>query len=140
LESRRRFLRCLTFSAIGAGLFLAGDGLTEVVSISHSEESAGRVSLSTPLRGEISNVGVTFLSVKVVYLQMAQYISTGDEYFVLQSPATLRNLLNNIAERHPSLTMMMTNMWILINGAPSNPNASLKDGDEVDLVPLVAGG
>ena len=140
MESKRRFLRWLTFSAIGAGIFLAGDGLTKVVSINHSEESAGNTSLSTPLTGEISNVGASFLSVKVVYVQMAQYISTSDEYFVLQSPATLRDLLNNIAERHSSLTTMMANMWILINGAPAKLSAPLKDGDEVDLVPLVAGG
>ena len=128
------------FSAIGTGIFLAGDGLTKVASINLSEESTERAPLSTPSKGEINNAAVSFLSVKVVYLQMSQYISTSDEYFVLQSPATLRNLLNNITERHPSLTMMMTNMWILINGSPSNPSASLKDGDEVDLVPLVAGG
>ena len=127
------------FSAIGTGIFLVGNGLTKVASINHSEESPERASLSTPSKGEINNA-VSFLSVKVVYLQMAQYISTSDEYFVLQSPATLRNLLNSITERHPSVTMVMTNMWILVNGAPSNPNASLKDGDEVDLVPLVAGG
>ena len=127
------------FSAIGTGIFLAGDGLTKVASINHSDESAGKASVSL-LTGEISNVGASFLSVKVVYVQMAQYISTSDEYFVLQSPATLRGLLNNIAERHSSLTTMMANMWVLINGAPAKLSAPLKDGDEVDLVPLVAGG
>ena len=121
-------------SLIGTGIFLAADGLTKVASISQIEESVGKTSLS------ISSVDASFLSVKVVYLEMAQYISTSDEYFVLQSPATLRDLLNNIVERHSSLTTMIANMWILINGTPAKRGTPLKDGDEVDFVPVVVGG
>ena len=124
------------FSAIGTGIFLAADSLTELIS-SIDQESARKIPVPTLL---IGNVGASFLSVKVVYLQMAQYISTSDEYFVLQSPATLRGLLNNIAERHSSLTTMMANMWVLINGAPAKLSAPLKDGDEVDFIPVVVGG
>ena len=71
---------------------------------------------------------------------MAEYVSTSSEYFVLENPATLRDLLNNVAERHPSIKMMMANMWILVNGTPAKLNDPLKDGEEVDLIPLVAGG
>ena len=121
-------------SLIGTGIFLAANGLTKVASISQIEESVGKTSLS------ISNGDASFLSFKVVYLEMAQYISTSDEYFVLQSPATLRDLLNNIVERHSSLTTMIANMWILINGTPAKRGTPLKDGDEVDFVPVVVGG
>jgi len=122
------------FSVIGTGIFLAADGLTKVASISQIEESVGKASLS------ISNGDASFLSVKVVYSEMAQYISTSDEYFVLQSPATLRDLLNNIVARHSSLTTMIVNMLILINGTPAKLSAPLKDGDEVDFIPVVVGG
>jgi len=71
---------------------------------------------------------------------MAQYIKTSDEFIVLQNPTTLQDLLNSVTERHPSVAAMMMSMWILINGVPAKPTAPLKDGDEVDLIPLVAGG
>jgi len=71
---------------------------------------------------------------------MTQYTDTSEEYFVLQSPATLRDLLSNVAERHPTLIGMMASMQILINGVPAQFNTGLKDGDEVDFIPLVTGG
>ena len=94
----------------------------------------------TPDRTRQTVAGVSFLSVKVIYSQMAEYVSTSSEYFVLENPATLRDLLNNVAVRHPSIKMMITNMWILVNGTPAKLNDPLKDGEEVDLIPLVAGG
>jgi molybdopterin converting factor small subunit len=97
---------------------------------------------STILTGQgVSKSGTSVLAVKAVYLQMAQYFSTSDEYFVLQNPAYLRDLLDAVLLRHPSLSpQMIATMLILIDGAPAKTGATLKDGDEVDLIPLVAGG
>jgi hypothetical protein len=137
LESRRRFLGLAILSAIGTGVLL-GDILTKAVfaSISHGEESFEKFSL--PPTTSVSNAGVSVLSVKVVYFQMPQYF--GDEYFVLQAPAVLRDLLSVVMLKHPPLAPMMATMWILINGTPSKPDATLRDGDEVNFIPLVAGG
>lgn len=118
LESRRRFLRLAILSAIGTGVLL-GDFLTKAV-FAHIPE------------------GVSVLGVKVVYFQMPQYF--GGEYFVLQAPAILCDLLSVVMLKHPSIVPMMATMWILINGAPSKPDAVLRDGDEVNFIPLVAGG
>jgi molybdopterin converting factor small subunit len=120
-------------SLLGAGIFLATAGLTEAVPVKTIRESVEKTENE-------DNPAVSLLTVKVVYFQMAQYVNTGAEYFVLQAPATLRDLLTNVAERHPSLTSMIPNMWILMNGAPAKLSAPLKDGEEVDLIPLVAGG
>ena len=138
METRRHFLKCALFSAIG--LILAAEGVTRFNSTSRAEESSGTISPQSFLTGGMVSPSVSFLSVKVVYLQMAQYVELRDEYFVLQSTVTLKDLLVDVAKRHPSLATMMTSMWILVNGTPARSTTPLKDGDEVDLVPLVAGG
>jgi len=114
LQPRRLFLRSLLLSGIGAGILLFA-----------------------------SSADSSFLKVKVVYDLMARYVNTDEEYFVLQSPALLRGLLTNVAQRHPSLSPMIGDhpiMLILVNGVPSQPNVTLKDGDQVDFIPLFDGG
>ena len=135
LESRRRFLRLALLSVIGTG-FLLGNGLTKAVFASNPDGEEIFEKDSPTLT--TSYAGVSVLNVKVVYFQMPQYF--GDELFVLQSPAVLRDLLSVVILRHPSLAPMMATMWILINGTPSKLDATLRDGDEVNFIPLVAGG
>lgn len=108
------------FSAIGTGILLAADVLTKV-----------------------NNAGSSLLKVKVIYNLMARYISTSEEYFVLESPAYLRDLLKDVVEKHPSLSSMIGDhptMMILIDGVPSQPGAVLRDGAQVDFIPLFDGG
>ncbi|HUO41335.1 MAG TPA: MoaD/ThiS family protein [Methylomirabilota bacterium] len=140
MESRRGFLRWLVYSTIGAGLFLAAGSLTELVSAGVSEQHSEKTFRSTVLVNAISNSDRSFISIKVVYTQMAQYINASDEYFALQDPATVRDLLGSVVQRHPILSSMMGSMWIMINGAPSRLGDFLKDGDEVDFLPLMTGG
>jgi hypothetical protein len=102
------------FSAVGIGILVAADRLTKIAS---------------------------FLRVKVAYFQMAQYVDVSEEHFNLQSPASLRDLLNAVSLRHPLLSpQMMATMLILVDGAPTKTNVTLNDGEEVDLIPLVDGG
>ena len=120
MESRRYFLRRLIICGIGAGALLVTGGL---------------------IKG--FNTGASLLRVKVVYNLMARYLSTSQEYFDFPSPALLRDLLDSVAERHSSLAPMLGNpptMMILTNGVPSQPNVALKDGDQVDFIPLFDGG
>jgi molybdopterin converting factor small subunit len=122
LASRRQFLRWLMVSAVGAGIFVLADGLAKNAS-------------------QMSSANAAFLRVKVRYFQMAQYVSVGDEYFDLQSPALLRDLLNAVSLRHSSISPgMIASMMIFVNGTPAKTNAELNDGDEVDLIPPTAGG
>lgn len=71
---------------------------------------------------------------------MAQYANISDEKFVVQSPAILRDVLNTVAVRHPSMAQMMPTMLILLNGVSAKPSATLRDGDDVQLTLLSAGG
>jgi len=82
------------------------------------------------------------VSVKVIYFQMQQFVNITDEYFDLPNPASIRNLLDTIVQRHSSLSpQMMATMLILVNNAPAaGLDFTLNDGDVVDFVPLVAGG
>lgn len=82
------------------------------------------------------------VTVKVSYFQMQQFVNISDESFDLPAPASLRNLLNTIVQRHSSLSpQMMATMLILVNNAPSTGlDVALNDGDVVDFIPLVSGG
>jgi molybdopterin converting factor small subunit len=82
------------------------------------------------------------VSVKVIYFQMQQYVNLSDENYDLPSPASIRDLLSIIAQRHSSLSpQMMGSMLILVNDAPvSGLDSALSDGDVIDFVPLVVGG
>ena len=82
------------------------------------------------------------VSVKVNYFQMQQYVNLSEENFDLPNPASIRDLLSNIAHRHSSLSpQMMGSMLILVNDAPiTGLDSALNDGDIIDFVPLVAGG
>ena len=129
IRSRRGFLRWAIPAAIGSGLFLAaGITLSNLLQSSRSTSSTGSTDNS-------------FIEIKVAYLLMAQYINATDEYFALQSPATLSTLLSAVSEKHPILSTMIPSMQILLDGIPTVQfNAALKDGDEVDFIPVVAGG
>jgi molybdopterin converting factor small subunit len=71
---------------------------------------------------------------------MAQYVYPSEEYFVLQNPAVLRDLLSDVVTKHPSLAPMIATMEILRDGAPVKPDSALRDGDEIDFIPTIAGG
>lgn len=87
-----------------------------------------------------TKMGPASLRVKAMYFQMPQVVSTREEYFVLQSPAYFSDLLNGVLGKHPSLSAMMPSMMILIDGVRTLPDIALRDGDEVDFIPAVAGG
>jgi molybdopterin converting factor small subunit len=63
-----------------------------------------------------------------------------EEYFVLQSPAYFSQLRDAVVVAHPNLYSMMPSMMVLIDGVVAKGGSALKDGDEVDFVPMMAGG
>lgn len=95
---------------------------------------------SSPQTNEATVSRDSLISVRVYYSMMAAYANLGDELFVLQSPASLQRLLDTVIVRHPSLNNMMQMMMTLVNGIPSKSSRLLKDGDEVQFIPLTAGG
>lgn len=115
---RRRFLRWVIGYAIAVATTLTAANLI--------------ISLQRPAT----------ITVKVVYFQMSQYVNINDEFFTLQDPASMRDLLNAIVLRHPSLSpKMMAAMLIIVNEAVATGQGYvLKNGDEVDFIPMTAGG
>jgi hypothetical protein len=87
-----------------------------------------------------ANSAASLITVKVYYTMMAQYTDLSEEIFVLQSPAVVRDLMNTCVVRHPSMAQMIDTMLILLDGAPSEPSAMLRDGDSVQFIPLTVGG
>jgi molybdopterin converting factor small subunit len=132
--SRRRLLKsALLFAAVGAGVIIGVEGLADG---SPSGQAAGR---STDPSSQTSSQGAP-LTVKVLYLQMAQTIPVTQESYVLKSPARYSDLLAKVEEEYPIISTMIPTMMVFVNGYPAQPSTALNDGDEVDFVPAFAGG
>jgi len=139
--SRRRLLQsAILFSAVGAGMVL---GVEALVTAAPSSKSGAGSTSETPLQASSSggsSATGTSIRVKVVYLRMPQTMSITEEYFVLQSPAYYRDLLSEVVDEHPIVSTMIPTMTVLVDGYFGQPGTPLKDGDEVDFVPYMAGG
>ncbi len=133
LQSRRAFLGLIL--TVGAGLLVA-DGVIQLDPLMKNTASAS----STNMKGQVATPEDQLFTVRVYYSMIEQYTDLSDEYFILQSPATLRNLIDTVVIRHPSMAQMVETMMILLNGVPAKPSAALKDGDEVQFIPLATGG
>lgn len=86
----------------------------------------------------------TFIEAKVVYfgVTMIQMTGTKEEYFELQAPAQLQDLLSQIQRRHEVFAAMLPTMQIVVDGNPFTPqdNPKLQDNCEIDFIPVFAGG
>ena len=155
--SRRHLLKsALLLSAIGGGMIILGGAATLVSEAAPSSKAASQTpppngsgasapspppALRAPPANASNAASVASVKVKVMYFQMPQTVtSTKEEYFNLQSPAHFRDLLNVVVEEHPLLSPMIPSMMILVDGVLAAPGTPLTDGDEVDLIPAVAGG
>jgi len=134
IRTRRGFLKLAGSIAVGASVLLLSDGLLTTGSLWEDVTS-----ISAAANGQADNVA-SLITVKVYYSMMTQYIESSEEEFVLQSPATIQNLIATCIVRHPSVAQMIGTMMILLNGVPSKPSSSLSDGDTVQFIPLSGGG
>ncbi|MGP8071247.1 MAG: MoaD/ThiS family protein [Candidatus Bathyarchaeia archaeon] len=135
MESRRSFLRRAAALAIGATILLVGADLTETSVRQNAHYPGSSIPTKDPAETRAS-----LITVRVYYSMMAQYTDLSEEYFVLQSPAVLQDLMNTVVIRHPSMAEMMQLMLMLLNGIPAKPIAPLKDGDVIQFIPMSAGG
>jgi len=58
----------------------------------------------------------------------------------LEAPVTARALLDRICAEHPKLAPYATSLRLAINGAYAAWDEPVRDGDEVAIIPPVAGG
>jgi len=139
MSSRRSFLRLAGSFAAGVGILLIS-GAVSVIGPESIKKDAEGLARSLALSNDTTNTQASLITVKVYYSMMAQYTDLSEENFVLQSPATIQDLIDTSVIRHPSMAQMVHAMLILLDGVPSKPGALLRDGDTIQFVPLTAGG
>ena len=81
------------------------------------------------------------LKVKVLYFGPAQEAAGGaEELVLLGNPAFLQDLVNEILKSHEDLDKMKIALKMAVNEEVVDTNVELHHGDEVAILPPVAGG
>jgi len=79
--------------------------------------------------------------VKVLYwAQAREAAGVSSEMMLVRPPADLPTLMEQILELHPKLAGLKQSIKLAINGEICGKETKLNDGDEVALLPPVAGG
>ena len=131
----------MAFVAIGGCVALLASGLLSL----HGTDSENQ-NPTTASESQVSTQGSaggesTYVRVKVCYFQMSAALpGLTQEYFVLPSPATYGELHNALIAAHPALASMVSSMVVLVNGLVAGNDTPLQDGEEVDCIPVMAGG
>lgn len=85
--------------------------------------------------------GLNRLRVRVLYFASAREIaSKSSEGMDLPAGSSLRDLARDLISRHPRLKKLERSIKFSINFDVAEPDAVLEDGDEVGVLPPVAGG
>lgn len=81
------------------------------------------------------------MDIKVLYFASAKEIaSTHSETLVLPEGSTISGLADMLVQMHPALTKMKGSIQFSVNFDVVGTDSALKDGDEVGVLPPVAGG
>jgi len=79
--------------------------------------------------------------VSVLYFAQAREAAgTGEEAMTLSDHSTIEALLSTVSKNHPKLAAMKRSIKVAVNSQLAEPRTVLHDGDEVALLPPVAGG
>ncbi len=155
--SRRQLLRMAAFAAVGAVAVIGARSMVTVASTSPTEGPSQKASGPAPAASAPSPVpspsspgavpAVASIAdpsqeirVKVNYFQMPFVVNTKVEYFTLPAQARYGDLLAGVVKEHPAISPMIPSMMVLIDGVPAQPATPLREGEEVDFIPAVAGG
>ncbi len=80
-------------------------------------------------------------TVSVLYFAQAREAAgTGEEAMTLSDHSTIEALLSLASKNHPKLAAMKRSIKVAVNSQLAEPRTMLHDGDEVALLPPVAGG
>lgn len=81
--------------------------------------------------------------IKVLYFaSVKEKLGIESEFFECQEGLTLARLITRISEKHPELRTLTVTKRLLyaVNQEVSGLSATLKDGDEVAILPPLSGG
>jgi molybdopterin synthase catalytic subunit/molybdopterin synthase sulfur carrier subunit len=67
-------------------------------------------------------------------------LGTGELRFELAAPCTASELLEEVCRRHPALAPYRSSLRVAVNGTYADASDPVAFGDEVALIPPVAGG
>lgn len=67
-------------------------------------------------------------------------LGEGELQFALSAPCTAAELLQSVCTRYPALTPYRGSIRVAVNGVYAAPGDPVTFGDEVALIPPVAGG
>ncbi len=74
------------------------------------------------------------------FAQAREAAGTGREAIILPRPGTIEELLSRALKKHPGLVKMKGSIKVAVNFELVEGGRELRDGDEVALLPPVAGG
>lgn len=81
------------------------------------------------------------MEIRVLYFAAARELAgCGEEAVSVAAGASAAGLFAHLAERHPRLAPYGARIRLAVNGELVEPERALADGDEVALIPPVAGG
>ncbi|MGB8936557.1 MAG: MoaD/ThiS family protein [Candidatus Nitrosopolaris sp.] len=89
----------------------------------------------------INNQAISTIKVSVIYFaQIRELTGIREEEVIIEKESTLTNLISKIEENHPSLLKVKENIQFAVNCNLVCKNLSLKEGDQIEVFPPVAGG
>ena len=81
------------------------------------------------------------MNVKVLYFALARDLTlTRSEAITVPEGTSVRELLRSLGARHPALGKLKDSIKCSVNLSIATPETTLMDGDEVGVLPPVAGG
>jgi len=152
--SRREALKRIFLVSAGASVVLLG--ASEILGHVSNAKSAPRVQSSETSTVNLGDSSVstaatsstilqtsasTFSTIKAVYFGMSvQMTGTKEEYFSLNDPVFLQDLISQIKQKHAVFATMLPTIQVVVNGEPTQDNPQLSDKAEVEFIPVYAGG
>lgn len=83
----------------------------------------------------------SFVEIRALFFaSYKELLGTGEVQVVLPEGATVSDLVSALRSRGGAFTVLPTAPAVAVNMTYTDPSSSLSDGDEVALIPPVAGG
>jgi molybdopterin converting factor small subunit len=140
-QSRRRFLRLIALAGVGgAAVVLVPRLLVRTAADGPSQSKQTQMLATGQPVATVGGASMPSTKVNVRFFQMSQAVSVTQENFFVQSPAKYSDLLAAVESKYPKISTMVPTMLVLVDGIPARAATPLKDGDEVDFIPAIAGG
>jgi molybdopterin synthase catalytic subunit len=81
------------------------------------------------------------IEIRVLYFAAARELAGArEETMTVEAPATVGTVLDAIVQAHPALDAHRARLRVAVNEAFAAPSEPVAHGDEIALIPPVAGG